>query len=119
MSLSRDSNTRKRWWLASPLGAAHARERGARALAHTTRVPDPIPALRCEQIERARAHSQMSATDVARRTEMELKVDQKVLCGDIKRQETMGMELMERSKFDEYVRKTDELTRKTGEHVAG
>ena len=61
----------------------------------------------------------MSATDVARRTEMELKVDQKVLCGDIKRQETMGMELMERSKFDEYVRKTDELTRKTGEYVAG
>ena len=66
-----------------------------------------------------RARLQMSATDVVRRTEMELKVDQKVLCGDIKRQETMGMELMERSKFDEYVRKTDELTRKTGEHVAG
>ena len=31
----------------------------------------------------------MSTTDVARRTEMELKVDQKVLCGEIKRQEDM------------------------------
>ena len=45
----------------------------------------------------ARACSQTSATDAARRTEMELKVDQKVLCGEIKRQEDMW----ERSAADE------------------
>ena len=42
-----------------------------------------------------RARLQMSATDVARRTEMELKVDQKVLCGEIERLEDMEQERRE------------------------
>ena len=44
-----------------------------------------------------RARLQMSATDVVRRTEMELKVDQKVLCGEIMRLEDMEQEGMQKN----------------------